>query len=201
MQIEDPDFSFRYDFASDEERAAYDKIYNELYDACLAKLFKGGYKVYTTFDLDMQQKLQACVDEELADFEETADDGKYKMQGAAVCIDNSTGQVVAMVGGRSQDEIDTALSLNRAFQSHRQPGSSIKPLVVYTPAFEKGYYPGTYVRTRRLRTAPRTMTVPIWERLNSRKRSRDLSTQSPGRCMRMSLLSTASPSSRPCIIL
>ena len=154
MQIEDPDFSFRYDFASDEERAAYDKIYNELYDACLAKLFKGGYKVYTSFDLDMQEELQYSVDEELADFEDTADDGKYKMQGAAVCIDNSTGQVVAMVGGRSQ-EIDSALTLNRAFQSHRQPGSSIKPLVVYTPAFEKGYYPGTYVEDEEIEDGPK----------------------------------------------
>ena len=155
MQIEDPDFNFRFDFASDEERAAYDKIYNELYDACLAKLFKGGYKVYTTFDLNMQQELQNCVDEELSDFEDTADDGKYKMQGAAVCIDNSTGQVVAMVGGRSQEGIDAALSLNRAFQSHRQPGSSIKPLVVYTPAFEKGYYPGTYVQDEEIEDGPK----------------------------------------------
>ena len=155
MQIEDPDFNFRFDFASDEERAAYDKIYNELYDACLAKLFKGGYKVYTTFDLNMQQELQNCVDEELSDFEDTADDGKFKMQGAAVCIDNSTGQVVAMVGGRSQEGIDAALSLNRAFQSHRQPGSSIKPLVVYTPAFEKGYYPGTYVQDEEIEDGPK----------------------------------------------
>ena len=154
MQIEDPDFSFRYDFASDEERAAYDKIYNELYDSCLAKLFKGGYKVYTTFDLEKQQILQDCVDEELADFEDTADDGKYKMQGAAVCIDNSTGQVIAMVGGRSQ-EIDSALTLNRAFQSNRQPGSSIKPLVVYTPAFEKDYYPGTYVEDEEIEDGPK----------------------------------------------
>ena len=154
MQIEDPDFSFRYDFASDEERAAYDKLYNELYDACLAKLYKGGYKIYTTFDLEKQQMLQDCVDEELADFEDTADDGKYKMQGAAVCIDNSTGQVIAMVGGRSQDT-EAALTLNRAFQSHRQPGSSIKPLVVYTPAFEKEYYPGTYVMDEEIEDGPK----------------------------------------------
>ena len=154
MQIEDPDFTFRYDFASDQERAAYDKIYNELYDSCLAKLFKGGYRVYTTFDLEKQQMLQDCVDEELADFEETADDGKYKMQGAAVCIDNSTGQVIAMVGGRSQ-ETDSALTLNRAFQSNRQPGSSIKPLVVYTPAFEKEYYPGTYVMDEEIEDGPK----------------------------------------------
>ena len=154
MQIEDPDFSFRYDFASDEERAAYDKIYNELYDSCLAKLYKGGYKIYTSFDMDKQEQLQECVDEELSDFTDTADDGKYKMQGAAVCIDNSTGQVVAMVGGRSQ-ELESGLTLNRAFQSHRQPGSSIKPLVVYAPAFEKGYYPGTYVEDQEIEDGPK----------------------------------------------
>ena len=154
MQIEDPDFTLRYDFASDEERAAYDKIYNELYDSCLAKLFKGGYKIYTSFDMEKQDQLQECVDEELSSFTDTADDGKYKMQGAAVCIDNSTGQVVAMVGGRSQ-EVDSALTLNRAFQSHRQPGSSIKPLAVYTPAFERGYYPGTLVEDQEIEDGPK----------------------------------------------
>ena len=60
-----------------------------------------------------------------------------------------------MVGGRSQEGIDAALSLNRAFQSHRQPGSSIKPLVVYTPAFEKGYYPGTYVQDEEIEDGPK----------------------------------------------
>ena len=104
--------------------------------------------------MDKQQELQDCVDEELDDFTDTADDGKYKMQGAAVCIDNSTGQVVAMVGGRSQ-EIDAGLTLNRAFQSHRQPGSSIKPLVVYAPAFEKGYYPGTLVEDQEIEDGPK----------------------------------------------
>ena len=119
MQLEDPDFSFRFDFASDEERAAYDKIYNELYDACLAKLYKGGYRIHTSFDMEKQ-----------------------------------TGQVIAMVGGRSQEDLDAGLTLNRAFQSHRQPGSSIKPLVVYTPAFERGYYPGTLVEDKEIEDGP-----------------------------------------------
>ena len=154
MQMEDDDFSFRYDFASDDDRELYEDIYNELYDYCLAKLYKGGYKIYTTFDMDMQDTLQECVDEELAEFEDTADDGKYKMQGAAVCIDNNTGQVVAMVGGRSQDDI-SGLTLNRAFQSNRQPGSSIKPLVVYTPAFERGYFPGTLVEDQEIEDGPK----------------------------------------------
>ena len=51
--------------------------------------------------------------------------------------------VRAIVGGRSQD-LD-GYTLNRAYQSFRQPGSAIKPLIVYTPALEKGYTADTVV--------------------------------------------------------
>ena len=54
-------------------------------------------------------------------------------------IDNETGKVVAIIGGRSQDAIQQTYSLNRGFQSYMQPGSSFKPLAVYTPALEEGY--------------------------------------------------------------
>ena len=45
--------------------------------------------------------------------------------------------------------------MNRAFQSFRQPGSSIKPLVVYTPAFEKGYTPESIVDDTYFEGGPR----------------------------------------------
>lgn len=80
----------------------------------------------------MQQQLQDSIDLTLLDFTDTTDDGTFKLQSAATCIDNDTGEVVAIVGGRSQDAVSH--TLNRAFQSHRQPGSSIKPLIVYTPS-------------------------------------------------------------------
>ncbi len=52
-------------------------------------------------------------------------------------IDNRSHKVVAIVGGRSQE---TGLyTLNRAYQSYRQPGSSFKPLAVYAPALNEGY--------------------------------------------------------------
>ena len=53
-------------------------------------------------------------------------------------------RVVAIVGGRSQDDIE-GYTLNRAYQSARQPGSSLKPLLVYAPALERGYTPGSTV--------------------------------------------------------
>ncbi len=147
-------FALRYDFASDKDREAYENSYNEVYTECEQQLYTGGYKIYTSFDMEKQAALQQSLDEGLAGFTEVDEDGGYKMQGAAVCIDNSTGMVVAMVGGRSE-ETSNSLTLNRAYQSRRQPGSSIKPLVVYTPAFEKGYFPNTEVEDQKIEDGPK----------------------------------------------
>ena len=93
--------------------------------------------MYTSFDMDLQNKLQQAVDDNLAGYTEVSDDGIYKMQGAAVSIDNSTGNVVAIVGGRSQN-LKAGYTLNRAYQSYRQSGSAIKPLSVYMPYLMRG---------------------------------------------------------------
>ena len=136
-------FKFQTSFDNDNEKKAYDKKYKELYESCNSKLFTGGYRIYTSLDAAAQKELQYAIDKELAEFTEKNDEGIYCLQGAAVCIDNATGMVRAIVGGRSQDT--EGYTLNRAFQSFRQPGSSIKPLLVYTPALEKGYTADTTV--------------------------------------------------------
>ena len=107
------------------------------YTRCQQMLLSGGYTVYTSFDMDLQNKLQQAVDDNLAGYTEVSDDGIYKMQGAAVSIDNSTGNVVAIVGGRSQD-LNAGYTLNSAYQSDRQSGSAIKPLSVYMPYLMRG---------------------------------------------------------------
>lgn len=81
----------------------------------------------------------------LKDFKSKDKNGIYNMQGAATVIDNSTGKVIACVGGRSQNS--SYYSLNRAFQAYQQPGSTIKPLIVYTPALQKGYTPDIIINT------------------------------------------------------
>jgi membrane peptidoglycan carboxypeptidase len=135
--MEQKGFEFQYYFDSDEAEQEYDEQYDEMYADCQKELYSGGYSIYTSIDLDIQEELQETVDTVLADFTDVTDDGIYDLQSAAVCIDNSTGYVVAIVGGRSQDY--TTYTLNRAYQSFRQPGSSIKPLIVYAPSFENGY--------------------------------------------------------------
>lgn len=147
-------FQFRYSFSSDEDKKNYQEEYNELYEQCEQSLYTGGYRIYTSISMSKQKKLQKAVNEQLQGFTEKTDAGVYKMQGAAVCISNKTGRVVAIVGGRKQKTTD-GYTLNRAFQSYRQPGSSIKPLIVYTPSFEHGYTPESIVDDSYFKGGPR----------------------------------------------
>ncbi|MDO5156684.1 MAG: PBP1A family penicillin-binding protein [Eubacteriales bacterium] len=138
-------FKFKYKFDNIDEQHAYNAQYREAYDNCYQSLYTGGYQIYTSIDRSKQKMLQQVVNDTLSvDEEKNPETGVYNLQGAATCIDNSTGRVVAIVGGRTQPEIQ-GYSLNRAYQSARQPGSTIKPLIVYTPQLERGYTPTTVV--------------------------------------------------------
>lgn len=145
-------FEIKYYFDSKEEEKEYREKYDELYNEMSAKLYTGGYKIYTSIDLEKQAQLQKEIDETLRYYTEVGDDGVYAFQGAATCIDNITGKTVAIVGGRSQQY--NGFTLNRAYQSFRQPGSTIKPILIYTPLFERGYYPDTIVRDEEFEGGP-----------------------------------------------
>lgn len=145
-------FEFRYKFSSDKERETYDEAYNSAYNSTQKTLFTSGYKIYTSIDMVMQDKLQNAIDTQLADFTDTGDDGVYKLQASATCIDNSTGYVTAIAGGRSQEF--TGYTLNRAYQSYRQPGSAIKPLIVYAPALERDYTANSIVSDTKTKDGP-----------------------------------------------
>ncbi|MCM1542159.1 MAG: transglycosylase domain-containing protein [Blautia sp.] len=149
-------FTFCHEFMDETQREAYEKEYVERYAECLESLYTEGYRIETSFDLELQELLQGTLDAELSVSTETNSEGVYAFQGAAVCIDNATGHVSAMVGGRRQ-EFDF-YPLNRAYQSFRQPGSSIKPLIVYTPIFERGYTPEMVVADEPIRDGPRNAT-------------------------------------------
>ena len=148
-------FEFKYKFDSSEEEKQYDKEYDELYDECHNSLYTGGYRIYTSLNKKKQKKLQKAVDDQLAGFKDkTKKDKVYELQGAATCIDNSNGLVVAIVGGRKQKNI-TGYTLNRAYQSYRQPGSCFKPVAVYTPQLERGYTPDSIVDDTYFKGGPR----------------------------------------------
>lgn len=151
--MESQGFRFRNKFSNEKDKQEYQENYDTLYQQCEQSMYSGGYRIYTSINMSKQKKLQNAVNETLSGFTEKTKDGIYKMQGAAVCINNKTGKVIAIVGGRKQKS--EGYTLNRAFQSFRQPGSSIKPLVVYTPAFENGYTPSSIVDDTRFEGGPR----------------------------------------------
>lgn len=146
-------FVFWYEFPNQEIKNSYYEDYAKEYAEYQRALFSGGYRIYTSIEPEKQKVLQEKLDEHLKVSEEKNEEGIYKLQGAAVTIDNETGRVVAIVGGRSQNL--QGRTLNRAYQSKRQPGSTIKPLVVYTPAFEKGYRPESIVRDEKIEKGPK----------------------------------------------
>lgn len=136
-------FKFQYHFSSLKAYRTYKKSYNQAYHDAKEKLYTGGYRIYTSFDGRAQQQLQQSIDQKLKEFKEKKH-GIYTFQGAATCIDNTSGKVTAIVGGRSGKQNAT---LNRAFESKRQPGSTIKPILVYAPALDAGYQQGSVLQS------------------------------------------------------
>ncbi len=146
-------FRFKNSFATKDERTAYEEAYKTLYGECQKSLFTAGYRIYTSIDLKQQKLLQDTIDDRLSGYKGKTKSGVYKLQSAGVCIDNTTGRVSAIVGGREQ-KFD-GYTLNRGFQSYRQPGSSIKPLVVYAPSLENGYTPESIVKDQAVKDGPK----------------------------------------------
>lgn len=148
-------FKFKYTWKTKDDYDAYREKYSEAYDKAQTELYSNGYKVYTTLDSNIQEKMQSSLDDVLSFDEETQDDGTYALQGASTCIDNNTGKVVGIIGGRTQGE-DNIYTLNRAYQSYRQPGSTIKPLVIYTPALMSGYNANSTLQNISVKEANKT---------------------------------------------
>ena len=102
------------------------------------ELLSNGYKIYTTLDTEMQSAAEEIY-KNSDNFPQDADDGT-KVESALVVLDNSSGAISAIIGGR---EHTAQRILNRATMTRRNPGSTIKPLLVYAPAIESLKYTTT----------------------------------------------------------
>ncbi len=126
-------------------------------------LYNSGLTIYTTIDLELQHYAENAIVNKLAELQKQMeasmppDDERYEqytiaipdsinpdstirvykqLQSALLCIDNVTGGVLALVGGKDYSQF----KFNHVTQAHRQPGSSIKP-IVYTAAIDNGFKP------------------------------------------------------------
>ncbi|GEO64493.1 PBP1A family penicillin-binding protein [Companilactobacillus nantensis] len=122
--------SYKYPYFFD---AVIDEAVNK-YGLKEDDILNKGYKIYTTLDQKIQASMQSSFNN-IYLFPGNAADGT-KVQGASVAVDPQNGGILAVVGGRGDH---TFRGFNRATQMRRQPGSTIKPLAVYTPAIENGY--------------------------------------------------------------
>ncbi|MDD5052366.1 MAG: PBP1A family penicillin-binding protein [Sulfuricurvum sp.] len=123
-----------------------DEVMRQLGDA-FPDIRSGGYKVYTTIDLQLQESaykaLQSGRNEILKraqDAGELDENIQRQLNGALISLDPRSGEILAMVGG-----YDYSLSpYNRVTQAKRQPGSAFKPFI-YQVALDSGMSPSTLV--------------------------------------------------------
>ncbi|MEM0969985.1 MAG: transglycosylase domain-containing protein, partial [Verrucomicrobiota bacterium] len=118
------------------------------------QVFQGGLRIFTTIDADLQQVAQGALEEHLQTVEKKEGfrhapmrigDGDQQretdyLQGALIALDNQTGGILAMVGGRDFDDSP----FNRALHAERQVGSVFKTFV-YAQGFSSGLMPGTLI--------------------------------------------------------
>ncbi|MBP9819740.1 transglycosylase domain-containing protein [Candidatus Woesebacteria bacterium] len=97
----------------------------------------GGFSVTTSLDLEIQQKAQEVVTEELAKVERL-----NITNGAALVVDPRSGEILSMVGSRDFADASRSGQFNVAVDGLRQPGSSIKP-VTYLALLRMGYTPSS----------------------------------------------------------
>lgn len=165
--MEQQGFEFRNQFKNNEDREEYELEYTEAYNRCQKSLYYEGYRIYTSIDPKKQQLLQESIDTTLKDYTKKNKEGIYSLQGAAVSIENKTGKVVAIIGGRYQER--NGYTLNRAYQSYRQPGSAIKPLIIYAPLFEKGYYPDDIMEDKAIKDGPTNASGVYYGKMKIRR--------------------------------
>ena len=108
---------------------------NDLIEKSRIKFITGGYKVKTTLDKKLYDTLQETK-KQFASYPTYTHAGVvYPLEIGASVIENSTGKVLAFIGGMDYKK----QQLNHATRTRRSPGSTIKPLLVYGPAIDKGY--------------------------------------------------------------
>jgi 1A family penicillin-binding protein len=113
-----------------------EKILEERYGTNVVE--QGGLRVTTTLDLDLQEKAQSIVSEEIAKVEKL-----HITNGGAVVLNPETGEILAMVGSKAFNDPNYDGQFNVTV-SLRQPGSAIKP-VTYATALKEGYTASTLI--------------------------------------------------------
>ena len=136
-------------------------------EAVTKMVYSGGLRIYVPYDPDVQAAVDTVYNDR-ANLDHTSRTGQ-RLMSAITVVDNSTGYVVAMAGDVGGKTVNRGW--NAAVDTVRQPGSSIKPLSVYSPALEMGLItPATVIDDN-----PRLLNGKVWP-LNMPRGYRGLTT-------------------------
>ncbi|MFV0557266.1 MAG: PBP1A family penicillin-binding protein [Enterococcus sp.] len=144
---------FVYDtYDATEDGYKYPSYFDAVIDEAISEtelteddIMNKGYKIYTELDQNYQTQMEDAYEND-NNFPADAKDGEM-VQSGSVAMDPNDGGVRAVVGRRGDNLFR---SFNFATQMKRSPGSTIKPLSVYTPALEAGYTPDSILKDKEL---------------------------------------------------
>ena len=153
------------------------ELFNRYYDRANTELATGGYKITSTIDKDIYGAMQNStavngskigptyqtpyIDQNTGESKKQAD----MAQNGAVLIENKTGRILGFVAGRDFQ----VNQVDHAFTTHRSPGSTIKPLLVYAPAMENNIiYPASIIPDTKISILQQNGTY--WEPTNYGKK-------------------------------
>jgi penicillin-binding protein 1A len=169
-----------------QQNYAMDALYHELQGIVSQdEIDSGGLKIYTTLDPALQLAADSAVDSFLTQIEDKSDykhprksaytesdraneEGTPYLQGAALVIDNHSGGIRAIVGGRDYKDS----KFDRALQAVRSVGSTAKPFI-YAAGYETGLFPGSQISDDPIR-AGEVPEAPHWSPGNSDGSSRGI---------------------------
>ena len=113
-------------------QAYIDAVVEEVYDLTGLDPYTTPMVITTCMDKNVQELMDNIQAGEVDDYFTYPDD---EFEVASICVNNSTGEIVGILGGRNYAD-GGALLLNHATEQYKQPGSSIKPILDYVQAFE-----------------------------------------------------------------
>lgn len=183
-----PAFQSQGGYALDAVRRDLDLILEQ------QEIEDGGLQVFTTLNKDLQDAAEEAVEKRLtaveklrgykhtkkADFDKTWDGSKEisstpYLQAALMMLDNDTGGILTLVGGRDYRHS----KYNRATQGERQIGSTVKPFV-YAAGIASGFLPGTYLNDAPIQPGEIDGADPGWSPQNSDGKFLGMSTVTEG---------------------
>jgi 1A family penicillin-binding protein len=183
-----PAFQSQGGYALDAVRRDLDLILEQ------QEIEDGGLQVFTTLSKELQDAADEAVEKRLsaienqrgykhpkkADFDKTWDGTQEisstpYLQSAVMVLDNQTGGILAVVGGRDYRQS----KYNRATQGERQIGSTVKPFV-YAAGVASGFVPGTYINDAPIQPGEIDGSDPGWSPQNSDGKFLGLATLTEG---------------------